>query len=46
MAYVMQQKAFEPAAMAIVSFALTWIAMGIIQMVGRGRGAAQVGGGH
>jgi hypothetical protein len=33
--------------MAIVSFALTWIAMGIIQMVGRGRGgAAQVGGGH
>jgi len=46
MAYVMQQKAFEPAAMAIVSFALTWIAMGIIQMVGRGRGTAQVGGGH
>jgi putative spermidine/putrescine transport system permease protein len=46
MAYVMQQKAFEPAAMAIVSFALTWLAMGIIQMVGRGRGAAQVGGGH
>lgn len=46
MAYVMQQKAFEPAAMAIVSFALTWIAMGIIQMVGRGGGAAQVGGGH
>jgi putative spermidine/putrescine transport system permease protein len=46
MAYEMQQKAFEPAAMAIISFALTWIAMGIIQMVGRGRGAAQVGGGH
>lgn len=46
MAYVMQQKAFEPAAMAIVSFTLTWIAMGIIQLVGRGRGAAQVGGGH
>ncbi len=45
MAYVMEQKAFEPAAMAIVSFALTWIAMGIIQMVGRGRGI-QVGGGH
>jgi putative spermidine/putrescine transport system permease protein len=45
MAYVMQQKAFEPAAMAIVSFALTWIAMGIIQLVGRGRGV-QVGGGH
>jgi putative spermidine/putrescine transport system permease protein len=44
MAYEMQQKAFEPAAMAIISFALTWIAMGIIQMVGRGQ--AQVGGGH
>jgi putative spermidine/putrescine transport system permease protein len=46
MSYLMQQKAFEPAAMAIVSFALTWIAMGIIQMIGRGGGAAQVGGGH
>jgi putative spermidine/putrescine transport system permease protein len=45
MAYQMQQKAFEPAAMAIISFALTWIAMGIIQMVGRGRGV-QVGAGH
>jgi putative spermidine/putrescine transport system permease protein len=44
MAYEMQQKAFEPAAMAIISFALTWVAMGIIQMVGRGQ--AQVGGGH
>ena len=46
MAYVMQQKAFEPAAMAIVSFALTWIAMGIIQIVGRGREQSQVGAGH
>ena len=45
MAYLMQQKAFEPAAMAIISFALTWIAMGIIQLVGRGRGG-QVGAGH
>jgi putative spermidine/putrescine transport system permease protein len=45
MAYQIQQKAFEPAAMAIISFALTWVAMGIIQMVGRGRGI-QVGGGH
>ena len=44
MAYLMQQKAYEPAAMAIISFALTWIAMGIIQMVGRGQ--AQVGAGH
>jgi putative spermidine/putrescine transport system permease protein len=46
MAYLMQQKAFEPAAMAIISFALTWGALGIIQLVGRGRGQAQVGGGH
>jgi putative spermidine/putrescine transport system permease protein len=46
MAYQMQQKSYEPAAMAIVSFALTWAAMGIIDLVGRGRGNAQVGGGH
>ncbi len=45
MAYQMQQKAFEPAAMAIISFALTWIALGIIQLIGRGR-AVQVGAGH
>jgi putative spermidine/putrescine transport system permease protein len=46
MAYQIQQKAYEPAAMAIISFALTWAAMGIISLVGRGRGQAQVGGGH
>jgi len=46
MAYQIQQKAYEPAAMAIISFALTWAAMGIIQLVGRGSGQAQVGGGH
>ncbi len=46
MAYQMQQKAYEPAAMAILSFALTWAAMGIITLVGRGRGQAQIGGGH
>jgi putative spermidine/putrescine transport system permease protein len=45
MAYEIQQKAYEPASMAIISFALNWIAMGIIQFVGRGRGV-QVGGGH
>ena len=39
-----QQKAYEPAALAIISFGLTWIAMGIIQLVGRGQ--AQVGAGH
>jgi putative spermidine/putrescine transport system permease protein len=46
MAYLMQQKAYEPAAMAILSFALTWASMGIIQFVGRGREQAQVAGGH
>jgi len=46
MAYMIQQKAYEPAAMAILSFALTWAALGIIQLVGRGRGQAQVPGGH
>ncbi len=45
MNYMIQQKAYEPAAMAIISFALTWAAMGIIQWVGRG-GPTQVGAGH
>jgi putative spermidine/putrescine transport system permease protein len=46
MAYMIQQKAYEPAAMAILSFALTWAALGILQLVGRGSGQAQVGGGR
>ncbi len=46
MAFLMQQKAYEPAALAIVSFALTWACMGIIQFVGRGRGQAQMAAGH
>ncbi len=46
MNYLIQQKAFEPAAMAILSFALTWAALGIIQLVGRGREQAQISGGH
>lgn len=46
MSYMIQQKAYEPAAMAIVSFALTWAALGVISLVGRGSGQAQVGGGH
>ena len=45
MAYEIQQKAFEPAAMAIISFALTWIAMGLIMMIGRGQ-QAQLAGAH
>jgi putative spermidine/putrescine transport system permease protein len=46
MAVLIQNKAYEPAALAVISFALTWAAMGIIQLVGRGGGQAQVGGGH
>ncbi len=46
MAFLMQQKAYEPAALAIVSFALTWACMGVIQFVGRGRGQAQIAAGH
>ena len=45
MAYMIQQKAYEPAAMAIISFALTWAAMGIIS-AGRPRQRAGTGGGR
>lgn len=45
MAYLIQQQAYEPAAMAIISFALTWASLGIIQIVGRG-GQPQIAGGH
>jgi putative spermidine/putrescine transport system permease protein len=41
-----QNRAYEPAALAVISFALTWACMGIISLVGRGSGQAQVGGGH
>ena len=46
MAYLMQQKAYEPAALAIVSFALTWASIGVIQLVGRGGEQAQIAAGH
>jgi putative spermidine/putrescine transport system permease protein len=46
MAYLIQQKAYEPAALAVISFALTWGCMGIIQLVGRGSQQAQIAGGH
>lgn len=46
MAYLIQQKAYEPAALAVMSFALTWASLGIIQLVGRGSGKAQIAGGH
>lgn len=46
MAVLGQNKAFEPAALAVISFALTWACMGIIQFIGRGGEQAQVGGAH
>lgn len=42
-----QNRAYEPAALAVMSFALTWAAMGLIQWLGRGRpGASQLSGTH
>lgn len=40
-----RDKAFEPAAVSIISFGLTWLAMGVIAMLGRGsRQSVQVAG--
>ncbi len=45
MAVVGQNLAYEPAALAVMSFALTWASIGIIQFVGRGApGQAQIAG--
>lgn len=45
MANLTRSKVYEPSAMAIVAFAMTWAAMGIIQLVGRGQ-QGQIAGGH
>jgi putative spermidine/putrescine transport system permease protein len=45
MALLGQNKAYEPAALAIISFALTWASMGLIELFGRGA-QGQVAGGH
>jgi putative spermidine/putrescine transport system permease protein len=34
-----QNRAYEPAAVSLISFGITWLAMGLIQLLGRGRGA-------
>ena len=40
-----RNKAFEPAAVSIISFGLTWLAMGVIALLGRGgRQSVQVAG--
>jgi putative spermidine/putrescine transport system permease protein len=36
MALVGRDRAYEPSALAIMSFALTWAAIGVIQLIGRG----------
>jgi putative spermidine/putrescine transport system permease protein len=44
--YMGNNRAYEPAALAIISLSLTWAAIGVIQLIGRGSGQAQIGGGH
>ena len=44
--YIGNNYAYQPAALAIISFALTWAAILLIQFVGRGGEQAQIGGGH
>jgi len=34
-----QNRAYEPAAVSLISFAITWAAMGMLVVVGRGRGS-------
>jgi putative spermidine/putrescine transport system permease protein len=46
MALLGQNKAYEPAALAIMSFGLTWAAMGMIYWLTRGRAEGQLGAGH
>jgi putative spermidine/putrescine transport system permease protein len=45
-----QNKSYEPAAVSLISFALTWAAMGVIAFLGRStqgrRGGVQIAGGH
>ena len=42
-----QDRAYEPAALAIISFALIWTCMGLIQLLGRGTpGQGQLAGTH
>ena len=44
--YMGNNYAYEPAALAIISFAFTWAAIGLIELIGRGGAQAQIGGGH
>jgi putative spermidine/putrescine transport system permease protein len=44
LALLIQNKAYEPAAATVISFALTWACLGIIQIVGQGQN--QLAGAH
>jgi putative spermidine/putrescine transport system permease protein len=44
MANLTRSKVYEPSAMAIVAFAITWAAMGLIQLIGRGQQGQTAGG--
>jgi putative spermidine/putrescine transport system permease protein len=45
MSLIGQNKTYESSALAIISFALTWLFMGLLFIVGRGsRGQSQVTG--
>lgn len=44
-ALLIQNKAYEPAAATIISFALIWACMGVIQVIGGGE-QGQIAGGH
>jgi putative spermidine/putrescine transport system permease protein len=46
LALLSNSKAYEPAALSIVSFALTWAAMGLIDLLTRGRPSVLGGAGH
>lgn len=41
-----QAKAYEPAALAIISFILTWVCIGLIQIIGRGGQGSHLAGTH
>lgn len=44
MANLTRSKVYEPSAMAIVSFAITWAALGLIQLIGRDQQGQSTGG--
>jgi putative spermidine/putrescine transport system permease protein len=45
MALIGQDRAYEPSALALISFALTWLSVAVIQLIGRGGpGRVQLGG--